>query len=226
MSVKTAASLFACAEKTLGLGVFFDQRDALGIARRRLEKPQRFRVDREDAAGRAIFRRHIGDGRAVFERHGVETRTVKLDEFSDHALLAQHLRHGENEIGRGAAGAQLARKLEADDFGDQHRDRLAEHRRFRFDAADAPTENRKPVDHRRVRVGADDGIGIGVFDRGAFAFLDLVGPHRLAEIFEIDLVADAGARRHDAEPIEALLAPAQKRIALAVAFIFQRHVLS
>ena len=46
----------------------------------------------------------------------------------------------------------------------------------------------------------------------------LVGrPHHLRQIFEIDLVADAGARRHDAEIVERVLAPAQEAVALAVA---------
>ncbi len=42
-------------------------------------------------------------------------------------------------------------------------------------------------------------------------------PHHLGEILEVDLVADAGARRHDAEVVEGLLAPAQELVALAVA---------
>jgi hypothetical protein len=54
-----------------------------------------------------------------------------------------------------------AGQLEADDFGDQHRNRLAEHRRFRLDAADAPAEHAEAVDHRGVAVGADAGVGIG-----------------------------------------------------------------
>ena len=50
------------------------------------------------------------------------------------------------------------------------------------------------------------------------------GPHRLRQIFEIDLVADAGAGRHHAEIVEGARAPAQERVALAVALIFSyRH---
>ena len=37
------------------------------------------------------------------------------------------------------------------------------------------------------------------------------------EVLEVDLVADAGVRRHDAEVVERRLAPAQERVALAVA---------
>jgi hypothetical protein len=56
---------------------------------------------------------------------------------------------------------QLAGELEADHFRDQHGHRLAEHRRLRLDAADAPAEHGQAVDHRGVRVGADQRIGIG-----------------------------------------------------------------
>ena len=38
---------------------------------------------------------------------------------------------------------------------------LAEHRGFRLDAADAPAEHGKTVDHRCVRVGADERVRIG-----------------------------------------------------------------
>ena len=47
------------------------------------------------------------------------------------------------------------------DFGDEHGDRLAEHRRLRLDAADAPAENGEAVDHGRVAVGADERVGVG-----------------------------------------------------------------
>ena len=44
------------------------------------------------------------------------------------------------------------------------------------------------------------------------------------EIFEIDLVADAGAGRHDAEIAEGLLAPFQELVALLVALVFELDV--
>ena len=149
----------------LRLGVGLDERDARGLARRGLEIADRLPVDREQAAGRAVFGRHIGDRRAVGDRHRVEARAEELDEFADDALLAQHLRDRQHEVGRGDALAQFARQLEADDFGQQHRERLAEHRGFRLDAADAPAEHGEAVDHRGVAVGADQRIGIGDLDR-------------------------------------------------------------
>ena len=154
-------------------------------------------------------------------RQVVEARAVELDELADHALLAQHLGDGEHEIGGGDALVDPAGHLEADDFGDQHGDRLAEHRRFGLDAADAPAEHGEAVDHGGVAVGADQRIGIGDRSRRLSSF----GPHRLRQIFEIDLVADAGAGRHDAEIVERLLAPAQELVALAVALVFELDVL-
>ena len=119
--------------------------------------------------------RHVADRRAVGERHVGEAGAEEFDELADDALLAQHLRDGEHEVGRGDAFLQLAGQAEADDFRQQHRDRLAEHRRFRLDAADAPAEHAEAVDHGGVRIGADAGVGIG----GGLAVL-FVGPHGLA----------------------------------------------
>ena len=115
---------------------------------------------------------------------------------------------------------RLAGELEADDFGEEHRLRLAEHGGFGFDAADAPAEDGEAVDHRRVAVGADEGVGIG--DGGAVG--GGRGPDDLGEIFEVHLVADAGAGRDDAEVLEGALAPLEEGVAFAVALVFQRDV--
>ena len=57
--------------------------------------------------------------------------------------------------------ADLAVEVEADDFGDQHGLGLAEHGSFCLNAANAPAQNSKAVDHGGVRIGADHGIRIG-----------------------------------------------------------------
>jgi hypothetical protein len=98
-------------------------------------------------------------------------------------------------------------------------ERLAEHGGFGLDAADAPAEHGEAVDHGGVAVGADAGVGIG----DGLAVL-VLGPDGLAEIFEVDLVADAGAGRHDAEVLERALAPLQEVVALAVALVFELDV--
>ena len=97
---------------------------------------------------------------------------------------------------------------DADDHGRRQEHRLAEHRRLGLDPADAPAEDAEPVDHRRVRVRADERVG----HRDAVLHRD-----DLAEVLEVHLVADPGTRRHDAHPVERLLGPAQQRVPLAVA---------
>ena len=75
-----------------------------------------------------------------------------------------------------------------------------------------------------MAVRADQRVRIGDLD-GLLAFLDLRGPDGLREILEIHLMADARAGRHHAEIVEGRLAPAQERVALAIAFELARDVL-
>ena len=131
-----------------------------------------------------------------------------LDELPDDAGLAQDLVDREDEVGRRRAFGERAVEAEADDLRHEHRDRLAEHRGLGLDPADAPAEDAEAVDHRRVRVGADDRVRECL----SVALLD----HAREEL-EVDLVADAGVRRHGLEVCEGALAPAEERVALAVA---------
>ena len=125
----------------------------------------------------------------------------------------------EREVGRGDAFAQRAGQVHADDVRREEIDRLAEHARFGLDAADAPADDAEAVDHGRVRIGADERVGI--INRLA---VDRGGEHALGEIFEIDLMDDADARRHDLEGLERLHAPLEKLVALAVALEFQFQI--
>ena len=100
--------------------------------------------------------------------------------------------------------------------GHEHRERLAEHGRLGLDAADAPAEHAEPVDHGGVRVGAHQGVGEGLAVVG--------GEHHPGQVLEVDLVADAGPRRHDAEAVEGLLGPAQQLVALDVALVLDVDV--
>src|SRR5687767_15332403 len=56
----------------------------------RLHVAQGLGIDREEAAGRAIFRRHVGDGGAVGEREVLEAGSVELHELVDHARSEEH----------------------------------------------------------------------------------------------------------------------------------------
>ncbi len=63
-----------------------------------------------------------------------------------------------------------------------------------------------------MRVGADQRVGVGLQGAVALAAVDDLG-----DVLEVDLVADPGRRRHDAEVVEGLLPPLEERVALAVA---------
>src|SRR5690606_496329 len=103
-----------------------------------------------------------------------------FDEAAHHAALAQHLGASQHQIGGGHALGQPAGHLEADHFGDQHGNRLAQHRRLGLDAAHAPAQHAQPVDHGGVAVGADAGVGIG----HGHAVLVLTGPYALRDMFQ------------------------------------------
>ena len=113
---------------------------------------------------------------------------------------------------------KLPGQVHADDFRREKINRLPEHARFRFDSADAPADDAEAVDHRRVRIGADERVGI------ENCRLPFRAEHALGEIFEVHLVHDADARRNELESLERLLPPFQKLVALAVALEFHVHV--
>jgi hypothetical protein len=194
------------------LAVRLDERDALLRATGESQVLERDVVDGEEAARRAVLRGHVPDRRPVGERKVGDARAEVLDELPDDARLAEDLRDGEDQVRRGRALAQRAGEAEADHLRYEHRDGLAEHRRLGLDPADAPAEDAEAVDHRRVRVGADERVRVGA----PLAVL-LADEHRLPEVLEVHLVADAGPRRDDAEVPEGVLPPAEELIALLVA---------
>ncbi len=144
-----------------------------------------------------------------------EAGAEELDEHADHPPLAQHLGDGEHEVGGGGPLGELAGEAEADHLGDQHRHRLAQHGRLGLDAADAPAEDAEAVDHGGVGVGPHQGVRIEVALPRDIPLHD-----HPRQILQVDLMDDAGVRRHDAEVAERGLPPAQEGVALAVALEF------
>ncbi len=200
------------APHALSLGVGFNQRNRLGLAAGEGEVAAGLRVDREETTGRAVLGGHVGDGGAVGEAQVRQARAVELDKLTDNTLFAQHLHDHQHQVGGRGAFDHFAVELEADHLRHAHRYRLAEHGRFGFDPADTPAQHREAVDHGGVRVRADQRVGVG--DGAA---VDLGGPDGLGEVFEVDLVTDAGPGWHHAEVFEGRLAPAQELVALLVA---------
>ena len=176
-------------------------------------------VDGEDSAGGAVFGRHVGDGGAIGEREIAQSRAEVFDEFAHHSMLAQHLGDGQNEVGGGGSFAQSASELHSNHKRNEHGDRLAEHRRLGFDPSDSPTEDAQAIHHGGVAVGADQGVGVGLALTWRLTHEDYAG-----QVFEIDLVDDAGIRRNDGEISESGLTPAEEGVALLVALEFEQRV--
>src|SRR5690606_6877967 len=176
-------------------------------------------IHREEAAGGTVFRRHVGDGGPVSQRQIGQAIAVELDGLADHTALTQHLGHRQHQVGGGHPFAQLAGQLEAHHLGDQHGHRLTEHGCFRLDTANPPAQHTQSVDHGGMGVGADQGVG-----ECPLLAVALSRPDTLGQILEVDLVTDAGARRHYPEVVESVLPPAQEGIALAIAADLHRHV--
>ena len=197
------------------LAVRLDERDPLVAAPGEAQVAECLLVDREEPTGRAVLGRHVPDRRAVGQRQAGEALAEVLDELPDDAGVAEDLRHRQDEVGRGRALRELPVEAEADDLRQEHRHRLAEHRGLGLDPADAPADDAQAVDHRRVRVGADERVG----ERLPVALLD-----DTRQELEVHLVADADVRRDDLERVEGALAPPQERVALAVAVELELRV--
>ena len=121
----------------------------------------RRRVDREESQRRAVFGGHVGDGGAVRDREVFYPRAEVLDELFHDTALAQHLGHGQHEVGRGDALPQAALQAHADHLGNGHVVGLAQHDGLGLDAAHAPAHDADPVDHGGVGVEPHDGVRVG-----------------------------------------------------------------
>ena len=202
--------------QALGLGVGLDQREVRLLAPGEAQVVERHLVDGEHGAGRPVLGAHVADGGPGLEGQRGHPRPEALDEGADHAVVAEQLGHGEHDVGRRDAGLGFARNAQPHHGGQQHGEGLAQHGRLRLDPAHAPAEHAEPVDHHGVRVGADQAVAVGPPVLG--------GEDEARQVLEVDLVADAHARRHGPEVAEGALGPAQQLVALQVALVLDRHV--
>ena len=200
----------------LCLGVRLDAVDVLLGAAGQVQVVDGLLVDREDRTGGAELRGHVADGGAVCQRDFLDAVAVELDELLHHAVLAQHLGDGEHDVGCGHAGRNFAGELEAHDARDEHGDRLAQHCSLSLDAAHTPAQDAQAVFHGGVGVGADAGVRVSQA---------LVVENNAGEVLDVDLVDNAGSRRHDAEVGEVFRTPAQELVALLVALVLNLDVL-
>ncbi len=199
-------------EQSLLLRVRFDQPDARFVASRQPQVVERHLVDGANRDRRAVLWRHVPQRRAIGDGQELEAGPIELDELADDANLAQAFGDRQHEVrGRGTF-RQTVRQAEADDLRNQHGDRLTEHGRLGLDAAHAPADDAETVDHRGVRVRADQRVWI----RELLPAVQLV-EHHARQVFEVHLVDDARVGRDDAEVVECRLTPPEQRVAFLVA---------
>ena len=141
---------------------------------------------------------------------------VELEVGRDDLLLAQEFGQRQHDVGGGDARLRLAGQLDADDVRQAHPRCAAQHHAFRFQAAHADGDHAQRVDHRGVRVGADQRVREG----DAVLHLD----HR-RHALEVDLVQDAVTRRDHVDVLERLLGPVDEVEAVFVAAVFDGAVL-
>ncbi len=119
----------------------------------------RFLVNWKEPHRRAVLGRHVSYRGSVRYRQRRRAFAVKLDKFANDFLRAQQLGDVQYEIGCGNAFAQLAAHVHAHYFRREKINRLPKHSGFRFDSTHAPANHTKPIDHRRVRIRADQCVG-------------------------------------------------------------------
>ena len=217
--VENRCGRFVGAEHPLLAGVALDQVDQLAIAPGRLQVAQRLLVDREEGGGGAVLRAHVGERGAIGHREARETGAAELDELVDDAVRAEHLGQRQYEVGRRRAGTQGPGHADAHHHRRRQIGRLPEQRRFRLDPAHAPAEHAQAIDHRGVRVGAEQRVGQRDAPLGIGLYL-----HHAAQSLEVYLVADSHPRGDHAEVVKCLLGPAQQGVAFAVAFVLALDV--
>jgi len=126
----------------LCLGVGLDQCDLLGRPAGEFEVADGFLVDREYGAGRseppATYWRWSPDRRGA----GPSGRRRRIQRTCRPRLFLRRISVTVSTRSVAVvAGRQGAREFETDDLRNEHGHGLAEHGRFRLDAADAPSEN-------------------------------------------------------------------------------------
>ena len=109
----------------------------------------------------------------------------------------------------------MTREIHAYNIRRKEIDGLAEHASLGLDPTDAPADDANAIDHGRVRVGADQGIGI--VDPGLL-------PYAARQVLEVHLMYDADTRRNHLEGIERLHTPFHELVALGVALELELHL--
>ena len=150
-------------------------------------------VDGEQRGGASVLRRHVGDGRALRRRKRGDAGTEALAHHAHDAAMAQSFGEGQRDVHGGNTRGEPPREANADDSGDAHGDGLAQGRCLGLDAAHSPTEDAHAVRGGRMGVRSHKGVEV----QGATSVPGPTAPRHAAEPLDIELMADAHARRND-----------------------------
>ena len=101
------------AEHTLCFGIGLDQIDLFFIATGQTQVGQGFCINRENAAGRTIFRGHVGDGGTIGQRQVIQPIAEEFDEFTHDPVLAQDLDYGQDQVSGSGTFRQMTFQAEA-----------------------------------------------------------------------------------------------------------------
>ena len=148
-----------------------------------------------------------------------ESRTKKFDKAAHHPFAAQKAGEGQDQIGGGGPRPQGAAQAHANHFGNLQGIGLAQQHCFRLDAAHAPAHDAEAVYHGGMGIGAQHAVRIDQ----KFPVPCAGGDHR-GQVFEVDLMDDAGARRHHPEIVKGPLSPVEHGVALMVALHLQTDI--
>ena len=149
-------------EEPLLFHVGLDQSDPLLGAAGEPEILQGHFVNREDGAGGPVLGRHVPDGGSIGQRQAGEARAVEFHELAHHAFAAEKLGYGEHQVCRRGSLGQPPLQPESDHLGYQHGDGLSQHGGFGLDPSDSPAQHPQTIDHGGMRVGAHQGIRVGL----------------------------------------------------------------
>ena len=133
----------------------------LGLTAGNPEILQSLLIHREEGCRGAVLGAHVRERRPVRNRQAGQSIAAELDELVHHALLSQHLGEGEHQV----RGRRPRPERSGEPNPDHDRRRqvhwLAEHGCLGLDPTHSPAEHSDAVDHGRMRVGPDQGVGYG-----------------------------------------------------------------
>ena len=93
---------------------------------------------------------HVAQRGTIRHREMGESFAEEFDELADDPVLPQRFSDGQHEISGCGTFQQSAPQAHAEHPRNEHRARLAQHCRLRFDASDTPADHAKPIHHGRV----------------------------------------------------------------------------